>query len=89
MKEDVKEVLEDTINRFTSGQMKSNQLNKMIFKYEHDFDYIYGNRVGYVLGLVCGYYVGKYGTNPPEEELLEISEAIQLRINDIKNNIKK
>ena len=90
MKEDVRILLDEVINDITSKHENSSPiLNKMIFGYEHDFDFIYGQKVGMITGMIFGYYTTKYGDKPPESEFLEIVEAIQLKINDIKNSIKK
>ena len=64
-------------------------LAKMIWQYEHDFDFAYGQKIGMILGMIFGYYISQYNKSPPESDLLEISEMIQLRREDIKNSIRR
>lgn len=64
-------------------------LHKMIWQYEHGFDFVYGQKTGMMLGTIFGYYIRQYNKSPPEDDLLEILEMIQLRREDIKNSIRK
>lgn len=89
MKTDVEYFLNDVIKQVTSKHQDSSIiLHKSIWKYQHDFDFIYGQKSGMILGMIFGYYLGKYGIDPPENELLEIVEKIQISIETIKNSIK-
>jgi len=88
MKSDIEQFLDDVIKQETSNSRNSSPtLHKSIWKYEHDFDFVYGQKSGMILGMIFGYYLAKYGIEPPEEELLEIVEKIQINIENIKNSI--
>jgi len=68
--------------------LSSPVLNKMIWKYEHDFDFRYGQKSGFITGMVSGYLIGKHeGGIIPEDEAQEISEMIQLRIDEIRKSV--
>ena len=64
-------------------------LHKTIWEYEHAFDFIYGQKTGFILGLISGYYLATYGKEPSEIEMAEISEIIQLRRDEIRNSVRK
>jgi len=64
-------------------------LHKTIWEYEHAFDFNYGQKTGFILGLISGYYLATYGSSPSEIEMAEISETIQLRKDEIRNSIRK
>lgn len=87
MKSDIEQFLNDVIKQVTSNHENSSPvLHKSIWKYEHDFDFVYGQKSGMIMGMIFGYYLAKYGIEPPEDELLEIIEKIQTSIESIKNS---
>jgi len=90
MRSDVEQFLNEVINQVTSSHENSSTvLHKNIWKYEHDYDFVYGQKSGMIIGMIFGYYMTKYGINPPEAEMLEIVEKIQINIENIKNSIKR
>ena len=90
MKSDVEQFLNEVIEQVTSKDENSSPvLRKSIWKYEHDYDFVYGQKSGMIIGMIFGYYMTKYGINPPEDEMLEIVEKIQVNILNIKNSINR
>ena len=65
-------------------------LHQMIWGYEHPIDFTYGQKVGFILGIISGDYIARYGDRKiPQDDLLEMVEAIQIRIEDIKKSVGK
>jgi len=54
-------------------------------------DFTYGQRAGLILGVIFGDYIARYPdrVTMPEDDLLEIVEAVQMRIEDIKKFVGK
>lgn len=69
--------------------MSSPVLNQMIWGYEHRIDFTYGQRIGFILGIIFGDYIARYDRKIPQDDLLEIVEAVQMRIEDIKKSAGK
>jgi len=84
-REEIKVLIDDMLK---PHGLSSPVLNKMIWKYEHDFDFRYGQKSGFITGMVFGYLIGKHESSIiPEDEVSEISEMIQLRMDKIRNSV--
>ncbi len=84
-REEIKVMIDEILK---PHRISSPVLNKMIWKYEHDFDFRYGQKSGFITGMVSGYLIGKHEvTIIPEDEVREIAEMIQLRIDEIRNSV--
>ena len=79
-------ILDDTINR---RPRLGNMMPKFVWDYDKiDFGFKYGQKTGWLLGVFSGLYVGRYKIKPPEDDLLEMVEMIQLRRDEIKLSIQ-
>ena len=55
-------------------------LHKAVWEFEHRYDFTYGQKTGFILGLISGSYLEKYGTNPSEIEMEEIADIVSTKI---------
>ncbi len=71
-----------------SNEIKSPELEEKIWDYSaYDDNFKYGNKVGFLLGIIIGNYMNAYGKFPAKDELFEIRKILEGRIDEIKNSI--
>ena len=62
------------------------ECDKKFWDYDSDDDFNYGHKAGEVMGITLGYYIAKYGKLPSDEDLMEMTEIIESRKEDIKKS---
>ena len=77
-------------NSLTQAKRKPKELQlltKEQYKYSHERDFIYGQRTGYFLGMLLGWWLARYPINPTEEEWMEIMDMFQEHLDEIKRSV--
>ena len=64
-------------------------MTKIQYNYSHERDFVYGQRTGWFLGMLLGWWVGKFGDRPNEEDFMEIIDMFQEHIGEIKQSLSK
>ena len=62
-------------------------IGKTQFGYTYERDFVYGQRTGKFVGMLLGWWMGKYKNNPTDEEFTEIVDMIQEHIDEIKLSV--
>ena len=71
-----------------SNEIKSPELEEKIWDYSvYDDNFKYGNKVGFLLGIIIGNYMNTYSKFPSNDELLEIRKIVEERLDEIKNSV--
>ena len=87
---EIKEWIKSAISQVLEPHRFSPRLlHKNLWEYEHDFDFIYGQKSGMIIGLIFGYYVKKFGRHPDEVEMADIANTLQSYRDEIKKNSRK
>src|SRR5713226_768386 len=68
---------------------KEQKLTKEIWKFDHQYDFIYGETVGTLIGIAMGMYIASYKKRPSTDELYEINEIVELRGKEIRDLLSK
>lgn len=87
---DFKEVLEENIRMVISTipvLKKEYPKFKEQWKFTNDFDFIYGNVVGQLLGSCLTYFKMIYQREASKEEILEIGELVESYFDQIRQKI--
>jgi len=66
--------------------IETHECDRKFWKYLHDDDFKYGHKAGVVLGMTLGYYIAKYDKVPSNEELIELTEMVESRKDEIKKS---
>ena len=86
-----KEIIDGSIDSLiaavkdTSADIKDHQ---SIWKYDHAFDFCYGQTVGRISGLAYSVFVSQYRRQPNIEEQREINSIIVARAKEIREAMK-
>jgi len=67
--------------------IKSPPLDRKILDYQNELDFLYGQKAGFIEGLIIGYYIAKHGHVPKDDELSEMTKLVESRIIEIKKSI--
>ena len=59
------------------------------WNYDHAFDFLYGETIGWIEGYIIRSFIEIYKREPSASELSEISSVIVLYADQIKENFKK
>nr|AFD03140.1 hypothetical protein [uncultured bacterium W5-77b] len=70
-----------------SNEISSPELKQKIWEYEHDDDFKYGHKAGFLIGLIIGDYMKTYERFPSPDELIEIRKIIESHLDEIKDSI--
>ena len=62
-------------------------ISKTQFGYTYERDFAYGQRTGKLIGMLHGWWLGRYENNPTDEEFTEIVDMIQEHIDEIKRSV--
>jgi len=62
------------------------ELNKEFWNYRSDDDFKFGHKAGVILGIILGYYIAKFGKVPSGEDLMEMTEMVESRRDEIKKS---
>ena len=82
-KDKIKSLIDDCL---VPHGIQTHECNKKFWNYISDDDFNYGHKVGEVMGIILGYYIAKYGKIPTDEDLMEMTEMIELHKEDIKKS---
>ena len=82
---ELEEFLNDSLNqRPRFGTM----MPEFVWEHKIDFSFKYGQKTGWLIGFFSGLYIGRYKTQPPEDDLLAMVEIIQSRRDEIRLSIQ-
>ncbi len=70
-----------------SNEISSPELKQKIWGYDHDDDFQYGHKAGFLIGLIIGDYMEAYERFPSLDELIEIRKIIESYLDEIKNSV--
>ena len=59
------------------------------WNYDHAFDFLYGETIGWIEGYIVRSFIEVYKREPSTSELAEISSVIELYSNQIRKNFRK
>ena len=64
-------------------------LTKKIWKYENQFDFLYGEAVGTLIGMSIGMFLITYRRRATMDELYEIKEIVEFHAKEIRDVLEK
>jgi len=64
-------------------------LGKIQYDYSHERDFVYGQKTGVFLGMLLGWWMGKFGDRPKGEDFMEIVDMFQEHLDEIKRSVSK
>lgn len=67
------------------GGITNPSLDKKVWDYFTDSDFKYGQKTGFIIGVIIGYFVAKYDKVPQGDEMMEIIKMVE----EYKDEIKK
>ena len=59
------------------------------WNYDHAFDFLYGETIGWIEGYIIRSFIETYKREPSTSELAEISSVIELYSDQIRKNFRK
>jgi hypothetical protein len=72
-----------------SNPNKEQTESRKKWNYDHAFDFLYGETIGWIEGYIIRSFIEIYKREPSVSELSEISSVIVLYADQIKENFKK
>ncbi len=70
-----------------SNEITCPELDNKFWGCEHDDDFKYGHKAGFLFGLIIGDYMSTYSKFPPKDDLLEIKKIVESCLNEIKSSV--
>jgi len=63
--------------------------HKSMWKYQNAWDFMYGQEVGFLYGSLMGYWEGKKGKSPTDEEIVEMNELVEEHASQLRETLEK
>ena len=76
------------VEAFSNPTMEQTESRKK-WNYDHAFDFLYGETIGWIEGYIVRSFIEVYKREPSTSELAEISSVIELYSNQIRKNFRK
>ena len=72
-----------------ANPFKDQTESKKKWNYDHSFDFLYGETIGWIQGYIIRSFIEVYKREPTKEELAEISSLIEAFSDQIQKNLEK
>ena len=76
------------VETFSNPNTKRTESRKK-WNYDHAFDFLYGETIGWIEGYIIRSFIETYKREPSTSELAEISSVIVLYSDQIRKNFRK